>query len=57
MEHKKITKVSENSQQYNPETVRYENDNKVPTEIPKERYISPEERQKIICNLDINIVV
>ena len=42
MEYQKITKFSKNS-----ETVTNENDK----EIPKERYISPEERQKIIDNL------
>ena len=40
----KITKVSKNSQQNNSETVTNEHDK----EIPKERYISPEERQEII---------
>ena len=50
---KKITKVSKNSQKNNSETVANENDK----EIPKERYISPEERLKIIDNLDINIIV
>ena len=42
-----ITKVSKNSQQNNPETVKAEHDK----EIPKERYTSSEERQKIIDNL------
>ena len=42
-----ITKVSKNSQQNNSETVTNENDK----EIPKEIYILPEERQKIIDNL------
>ena len=28
-----------------------ENDKEIPKEIPKERYISPEERQKTIHNL------
>ena len=37
--HGKITKVSKNSQQDKSETVTNENDK----EIPKERYISPEE--------------
>ena len=49
----RITKVSKNSQQNNLETVTNEHDK----EIAKERYISPEERQKTICNLDINIIV
>ena len=43
----RITKVSNNSQQNNPETITNENDK----EIPEERYISPEERQNIIDNL------
>ena len=49
----KESKVSKNSQQNNSETVTNENDK----EIPKGRYISPEERQKITDNLDINIIV
>ena len=40
----KITNVSRNSQQNNSETVTNENYK----EIPKERYVSPEERHKII---------
>ena len=44
---KKNTRVSENLQQKNSETVTNEEDK----EIPKEIYISPEERQKIIDNL------
>ena len=48
-----MTKVSINSQQNNSEAVTNENDK----EIPKERYISPEQRQKIIDNLDISIIV
>ena len=43
----KITKVSKTSQQNNSETVT----NVYKKEIPKERYISPEERQKIIDDL------
>ena len=43
----KITKVSKNSQQTNSGTVTSEHDK----EIPKERYISPEERQEIIDEL------
>ena len=43
----KITRVSKNSRQNNSETVT----NKHDTEIPKGKYISPEERQKIIDNL------
>ena len=42
-----ITKVSRNSLQINSETVT----NKHDKEIPKERYISPEERQKILDDL------
>ena len=52
MEYQKFTKVSK-SLQYNSETVTNENDK----EIPKERQISPEERQKIIDDLDIDIIV
>ena len=40
-------------QQNNSETVTNENDE----EIPKERYMSPEERQKNINNLGINIII
>ena len=40
----KITRVSKNSQQNNSETFTNEHDRK----IPKERYVSPEERQEII---------
>ena len=43
----RITKVSETSQQNNSETVIVEHDK----EIPKERYISPRERQEIIDDL------
>ena len=49
----KITKVSKNSQQDKSETVTNENDK----EIPKERYISPEEWQKNIDNLTFNLIV
>ena len=45
-----MTKVSKNLPQNNTETVTNEHDE----EIPKERYISQGERQKIIDNL-INI--
>ena len=45
----KVTKVSKNSQQNNSKTVRNENDK----EIPKERYISPKQRQIIIDELRI----
>ena len=47
MEYQKITKVSKKMQENNSETVINENDK----EIPKERYISPKEIQKIIDNL------
>ena len=40
----RTTKFSENLQQNNSETVANKNDK----EIPKERYISPEERQKLL---------
>ena len=43
----KITGVSKKSQQNNSETVTNENNK----EIPKERYISPEKRQKNIDHL------
>ena len=49
----RITKVSKNSKQNYSETVTIENDK----EIPKKRYISPEERQKIIDKLIFNITV
>ena len=40
----KITKLSKNSQQNDSKTVTNEHDN----EIPKQRYVSAEERQEII---------
>ena len=43
----RITKVSQNSQQNNSEPVSNEKEK----EIPTERYISPDEIQKIIDNL------
>ena len=43
----RVTKVSQNSQQNNSETVKNENDKK----ISKEKYISPEERQETIDEL------
>ena len=46
-------KVSKNSQQNVSETVTNENNK----EMPKERYISPEERQKSIDNLRSIIIV
>ena len=45
----KITNAQKNSQQNNSETVTNEHDK----EIPKERYISPEERQEIIDELGL----
>ena len=47
MEYQNITKVLKNLQQNKLETIKIENDK----EITKERYISLEERQKIINNL------
>ena len=44
MEYQKITKN-------NSETVTNENDKKIPKEVPKERYMSPEKSQKTIDNL------
>ena len=46
----RITKLSKNSQQNKLETVT---NGKISKEIPKERYISPEERKKIIDNLRV----
>ena len=45
----RITKVSKNSQQNNLETSINDNDK----EIPKERYIFLEERQKLIDDLSL----
>ena len=53
MECQKITKVSKNLRQNNSEKVTNENNN----EIPKEKYISPKERHKIIDNLIPIIIV
>ena len=53
MKYQKITKVWKNSQENNSETVTNQND----TEMHKERYISAEERQKIIINLRSIIIV
>ena len=39
------------------ETITNENDKEMPKEIPKERYMSPEERQKIINNPRSIIIV
>ena len=49
----RITKDSKKLKRNSLETVTNEHDK----EIPKERYISPKERQKIMDNLDINIIV
>ena len=49
----RIRKVSKSSQQNNIVTVTNDHDK----EIPKKRYVSPEESQKIIDNVDINIIV
>ena len=49
----KSNKIFKKLQQNNSETVTNENDK----EIRKERYISPEERKKIIHNHGINIIV
>ena len=38
-------------------TLTNENDKGMSKEIPKERYLSPEERQKIIDNLRLIIIV
>ena len=53
MEYRNITKVLKNLEENNLETVTNENDK----EIPKERYISLEERQKIIDNLRSIMIV
>ena len=45
----KITKVSKNSSQNNSGTVTNEHDK----EVPKERYIFPEEREKFIDDLKL----
>ena len=48
----KITRVPKNSQQNNSETLKNEHDK----EVRKERYMSPEGRQKIMDNLISNIM-
>ena len=53
LEYEKYTKISKNSQQNNSETVINKNDK----EIPKEKHISPKERQKIIDNLGSIVTV
>ena len=57
MYYQNITKVLKNLQQNNSEIVTNENDKEITKEIPKVRYISPEERQKIIDNLIFDIIV
>ena len=47
----KIVGVSKNSQQNNSEIVTNEHDKKITKQIPKERYISPGKRRKIIDHL------
>ena len=49
----RITIVSKSSQQNNSKTVTNEHDK----EIPKESYISPEKRQRIIDNLRSILIV
>ena len=49
----RIRKVSKTLEPNSSEIVKNENDK----EIPKVKYISPEERQKNIDNLDNNIIV
>ena len=53
MEYQNVTKFSKNSQEISSETLANENDK----EIPNERYISSEERQKVIDNLRSIIIV
>ena len=53
MGYQKIAKVSKNSRQNNSEKVTNESDK----EMPKEKYISLEERRKFIDNLGINIII
>ena len=49
----KLLEPEQNPEQNNLETVTIQNDK----EEPKGRYVSVKERQKIINNLDINIIV
>ena len=46
-----ITEVSKYSQPNNSETVTNEHGKEIPQEIPKERYVPPKKRQKIIDHL------
>ena len=57
MEYEKATKDSKSSRENNSETVTNKNGKEIPKGILKERYISLEERQKSVDNLDINIVI
>ena len=57
IKYRKIIKVSKNPQKNNSETVTNENDKGIPKEIPKERYVSPEERHRVIDNLRSIITV
>ena len=53
MEYQNITKVSKGSQQNNSQTVPNDNDKN----YLKKRYVSPEERQKIMGNLRSMIII
>ena len=53
MEYQKMKKILKDLQKINSEKVTNENDK----EIPKEGHKAPEERQKVIDNLGINIIV
>ena len=44
---------SNNSQQNNSETVINEHDKEIPKYIPKKRYMSLQEKQKIVDNLTL----
>ena len=48
---------NQKQKQKKTETVTNENDKKIPKKIPKEKYMSPKERQKIIDNLRSIIIV
>ena len=47
----KILGDSKNSEHNNSETVTDKHDKEISKEVPKENYISPDERQKIIDDL------
>ena len=57
MKYHKITKISKHLNQSHSDTVTNENNKEIPKEIPNEKYISPEERRKIIGNLRSIIIV